>query len=387
VEFKTALEYIEQHAVAMLSTPGAGLLAVAVSSKEQGPITATKDFSVTAYVEKKLAVKEIKNRNMQTFEQVFAHATGEKKPQPVDIDVVETGSAFALQPSPVFSVPTVQRGVYGGLPPIIDSQKYFNPLCRGIGITNPDGSYPASLSVGTLGFFVRDSNNKVHLVSNNHVIGKSSDHSAVKSVLQNPIVQPGTLDLTAVELASMPTLTGLKNRLQIATVSGIVPLQFITAHNIPINRVDAACALLDGPNSRTLTDLDRACFGGRILGTQTYQPDSNAPNTILGDPRVYKVGRTTGYTEGIITAIAGTTSINYPGGTAYFAGQLIVSATPNNVGPFSDRGDSGSGILNADHKLVGLLFAGSTLQTLVNPIDDVLSELQAALGVAWLTEI
>ncbi len=73
--------------------------------------------------------------------------------------------------------------------------------------------------------------------------------------------------------------------------------------------------------------------------------------------------------------------IPYPSGSAFFAGQLVIEATADNGGSFSDRGDSGSAILNDQHELVGLLFAGSERQTLANPIADVLKELEEASGL------
>ena len=108
-------------------------------------------------------------------------------------------------------------------------------------------------------------------------------------------------------------------------------------------------------------------------------PDPNNPKRIQGDARVYKVGRTTGYTEGEVMALAGVASIEYnPGDVAFFTGQLVIRPTLDNVGPFSMPGDSGSGISNARNELVGLLFAGSAQQTLANPIMDVLSQLATA---------
>ena len=101
----------------------------------------------------------------------------------------------------------------------------------------------------------------------------------------------------------------------------------------------------------------------------------------MGSTRVYKVGRTTGATEGDVVGIAGTGRLTYPTGKAFFAGQLLIEGTPDNGGLFSDRGDSGSAILNDQHELVGLLFAGSERQTLANPIADVMRELQATSGL------
>jgi hypothetical protein len=109
---------------------------------------------------------------------------------------------------------------------------------------------------------------------------------------------------------------------------------------------------------------------------------------IMGSSRVYKVGRTTGYTEGTVSYVAGTARIEYtPGDYAYFVDQLVVAATPDNVGSFSAAGDSGSGVLNDRHELIGLLFGGSPAQTLVNPIDAVLRELRSASGIASLQVI
>ena len=371
-----AIDVVEKYSLAMLTAPGSDLTAVAVSTKEGIPITEAKDFTVTAFVPRKLTKNELKKANLAPFERVWAHAVGGPVPKHVDIDVVESGTAF--YPRGMLTVPAPLRGLYGGPPPVLDSQKYFHSLRSGIGIANPVNEYAGLLSVGTLGFFLRDEKD-TYLVSNNHVIGKSSDKAGAKRVLGEAVVQPGTLDLTELELQLMPTQAPLIAQLQIAEVAAIVPLQFMTPKKIPINKVDAAMARLVNSN-RSWGDIDRLTFGGGILKSSAFQPDPADPNKVLGDGRVYKVGRTTGYTEGVVIALAGTAAIPYAGGTAYFAGQLIVRATPDNVGPFSNAGDSGSGVLNARHEIVGLLFAGSQQQTLVNPINDVLAELVTALG-------
>lgn len=194
------------------------------------------------------------------------------------------------------------------------------------------------------------------------------------------------LDLTSIELTAMPTLANLTQQLQIAELTAHVPLQWITPAAIPVNTVDAAIARLTNSN-RILNDLDRLCFAGGILGIAAPYELDPATGALQGSARVYKVGRTTGFTEGQVTYILGITTISYPGGVAYFNNQLVVQATADNVGPFSDRGDSGSGVFNDRHELVGLLFAGSTLQTLVNPISDVLSSLCAAASIPSLQVI
>jgi hypothetical protein len=64
--------------------------------------------------------------------------------------------------------------------------------------------------------------------------------------------------------------------------------------------------------------------------------------------------------------------VGYRGSTARFVDQIVISD-----GTFSNPGDSGSlvvtkGNLLADRRPVGLLFAGSNMNTIANPIDFVL---------------
>ena len=90
--------------------------------------------------------------------------------------------------------------------------------------------------------------------------------------------------------------------------------------------------------------------------------------------KVLKYGRTTGLTKGRVYAINVTIDVTYDTDVARFENQIMI--TP---GTFSAGGDSGSLIVvdskrSADHhKAVGLLFAGSSLYTIANPIGPVLS--------------
>ncbi len=270
--------------------------------------------------------------------------------------------------------------MHGGNPPALNAQKWFSSLRSGIGITNPKGAYPNFLSVGTLGFFLRSDAGDTYLVSNNHVIGRVND-----AISGEPVVQPGTLDLTGQELQAMPNLNTLVQALKIGEVHTVVPIQFTTPSVTPHNTVDAAMATLDANSGRSLANLSRLTYGGGITGmANPFQPDP-VTGDIQGHELVYKVGRTTGYTEGIVTGILGTATIPY--GTnqkAYFQNLILVDATPDNVGPFSDRGDSGSAVLNMDNEVVGLLFAGTPNRTLVNPIDLVVDQLRQESGDASL---
>jgi hypothetical protein len=95
-----------------------------------------------------------------------------------------------------------------------------------------------------------------------------------------------------------------------------------------------------------------------------------------------KAGRTTALTVGTVTSINATVNVMYPKqcgartGTTYkFTNQIVTT-------DMSDGGDSGSlGVTNDScHQPVGLLFAGSSTQTIFNPAAEVLSKVGAALG-------
>jgi len=363
----------------LTARPGSSVTAVAVGRKDRGSIVGATDFSVSAFVPKKLTETELRDAGIQSFSSLYADVVGAPPTTVKDVDVVETGSPF--EPIVGLVIPAPQHGRYGGNPPTLDAQKPFASLRVGIGVTNPVNAYPAMLSVGTIGFYMRDDNDNPYLVSNNHVIGRSNNAQPGEAV-----VQPGTLDLTTTELQLMPTLAILQATLQVAEMTAVVQINFMTPSNIPVNTVDVALARLTN-SSRSTSELHRLTYGGSIRAVAAPYTLDPTTGALQGSAMVYKVGRTTGYTEGIVTNVAGTAVLSYNGNSAYYANQIIVQDTSDNGGPFSNRGDSGSGVLNDRHELVGLLFAGSAGHTLVNPIDEVLQGLKAAAGIPNLTVI
>ena len=374
MKYEDALSFVTTKGVALILDAENGVNGVAIGRKDAGPITGATDFCVTAFVTQKLTDNELNNQSTHSFEHAFTSTMGRPPARETDIDVVDIGGSFALQNT--FVVPTLHRGRHGGNPPALNAQKSFASLRCGIGITNPVGAYPQGLSVGTAGFYMKDDNDNIYLVSNNHVIGGSN-----AAAPGDMIVQPGTLDFTSHELALMPTVSSL-TPVRIGELTAVVQLGFQTQANAPINRVDAALAKVDTA-ARNVDDTDRLTFGGSIRGVaRPYEVDD--AGALIGSARVYKVGRTTGYTEGTVTNVAAVVSIPYPGGVAVFSNQIAVHPTVDNVGPFSDRRDSGSGVLNDRHELVGLLFAGSPSRTLMNPIDLVTTELSTASGISSL---
>jgi hypothetical protein len=97
---------------------------------------------------------------------------------------------------------------------------------------------------------------------------------------------------------------------------------------------------------------------------------------------VRKRGRTTGLTHGRVTSVDATVSVNYGDGLGNHTLKNQVRIVPDKTqsAAFSAGGDSGSVVVDAETKVVALLFAGSEAATYANPIENVLDELDVDLG-------
>ncbi|GIL13080.1 MAG: hypothetical protein BroJett038_18000 [Chloroflexota bacterium] len=246
------------------------------------------------------------------------------------------------------------------------------------------------ITAGTLGTIVTDrTTGEKLLLSNNHVLANSND-----ALVGDPLLQPGPTDggqnpadmvarlerfvrirftdetdtpppppppgegcdIVAVIVAltnALAALLGSSSR--VAPTAAKPQTQTTVTAQVPTNEVDAAVGKPVDPNMFTGEILNI----GMISGTKA---------ATLG-MKVRKMGRTTGYTEGTINLLNATVNVAYGSKTARFTGQII-------TGPISQGGDSGSLIVDGtENKAVGLLFAGSNLATIFNPIDRVLDAL------------
>lgn len=227
------------------------------------------------------------------------------------------------------------------------------------------------VTAGTFGCLVRRGE-ETFILSNNHVLADVNAGKAGDAVLQPASADGGTSDDRIATLADYVPLdfgeapsecpiaelsTKLLNYVAGAFGSS-TKLQAIK-QTPGVNRVDAALAR---PLSPDLVS-DEVLHVGKPTGVG---------EAALG-MQVQKSGRTTGYTQGTITQVDVTVRIDYDGPSALFTGQLVASS-------MSDRGDSGSVVLDMDAKVVGLLFAGSGAATVINPIDEVFSALNIGLA-------
>jgi hypothetical protein len=222
---------------------------------------------------------------------------------------------------------------------------------------------------GTLGSLVSRGGN-LYILSNNHVLSRSD--AGVITSGQTPgdaITQPGLIDNNC----AVPPTT-------VATLSQFFNLENGNAQT----NIDAALAqITQGAIDPTGTIL-------QLGGANNNNAPTDAPphqGTILtsaqavGSPHnglVAKSGRSTGLTCSAIFAVNASFSVEYQRGcgtgttfSASFSSQVDIT---NNG--FSAQGDSGSLIVTQDTAdPVALLFAGSTTDTVGNPISAVLNGL------------
>lgn len=228
----------------------------------------------------------------------------------------------------------------------------------------------AEVTAGTLGCLVhRDG--EVFILSNNHVLANTNNASKGDDILQPARHDAGTLaDKIAVLEDWIPIDLGVQE-------SGCRWARLATDLLNAIAKATGSSswvmALQDQP-SRNKVD----CAIARPLSPDLVRPDIlsiGAPKGVrvgtLG-MEVQKAGRTTGHTTGRITQADVTVQVDYQGQMVTFVDQLMATG-------MSSGGDSGSAVLDLEGYVVGLLFAGSEMATLVNPIQSVLSALNVQL--------
>ena len=194
------------------------------------------------------------------------------------------------------------------------------------------------ITAGTLGCLVKDKKSgKVFILSNNHVLANSNN--AKKG---DPILQPGPYD------------GGKKPKDIIGYLENWIEIGFSKEANL----IDSALA--------------------RPKNTSDVKPEIMMIGLPKGVTRaklamsIQKSGRTTGYTTGKIKDISASVKVNYDNKVALFRNQIL---TTN----MSQGGDSGSLVLDMKKRAVVLLFAGSELVTILNPIATVFNLLNIQL--------
>jgi hypothetical protein len=220
-------------------------------------------------------------------------------------------------PDEVEGVPTdiIETGIFEigrKFPPIY--QRRVRPAPAGVSIGHRE------VTTGTFGALVKEGGD-VHILSNNHVLANENEGK-----VGDPILQPGRYD------------GGRPDRDTIAQLADFVKLE-----DEATNTVDAAIAT---PIVRTDV-APEVLHIGRVKGDA--EPEIDLP--------VRKSGRTTRFTEGVVSATDVTLRVGYSDGFLVFTDQFLISSR----GGFSGPGDSGSLIVDGENRAVGLLFAGKPI--------------------------
>jgi hypothetical protein len=269
-------------------------------------------------------------------------------------DVVGTGVGIGPDGLPVIKVFTARHGVKGipewlestpvqvevtGMVVALgDTTSRQRPAPIGVSTGHPD------ITAGTIGARVKDENDNVYALSNNHVYANQNNAN-----IDDIVLQPGPYD------------GGIYPYDKIGTLYDYEPIDFTFSG---VNYIDAAIALSSPEDLGNSTPLDDG-YGIPSSVTQTAS---------IGLP-VKKYGRTTRLTHGQVGAINVFVEVCYQQfwffciKSAYFFDQIQISGSG-----FSGAGDSGSLIVTEDgNNPIGLLFAGSDTTTFANPIDLVLN--------------
>ncbi|WP_049971614.1 chymotrypsin family serine protease [Haladaptatus cibarius] len=232
-----------------------------------------------------------------------------------------------------------------------DRQKRHRPVVGGVSEINAKesaataGPYPARITdTSTANWSDAASEGDLVRLSNNHVYARIND-----AEFGEPIIQPSPTDGGSLPDDKTGELLG-----------------YVTAEDGAA--VDVAARSID-------PEQDSAEY---------HELDDSWPTTVrredyrsLKGKTVTKTGRTTGVTQSQVKATSASVRVRFgDAGTLTLRDQCI-------AGAMSEGGDSGSPVfLDSSGELVGLLFAGSSRQTIFNKIGNVESE----LGVELLTD-
>jgi hypothetical protein len=222
---------------------------------------------------------------------------------------------------------------------------------------------------GTLGSLVTGGG-KTYILSNNHVLGLSD-----AAVSGQAVTQPGVIE----------TNCSTNGTINVAAVSTIVNLQTQPAPPVDVTTAEIDNGQVD-PNANIL-ELGTLTTVNGVQVPQPAPPVSGSGMTATVGQLLAKSGRTTGLTCASVETIDTTASVTYEAGCATTTSFSVTYTDEITVGNMSNDqnfiGDGDSGSLAVDEataKPVALMFAGSDVSAVGNPVADVLNALKTANG-------
>lgn len=191
---------------------------------------------------------------------------------------------------------------------------------------------------GTIGYFCTrrsklPGRREVHLLSNSHVFAD----------LRKASVDEG-------DLIMQPSPGEPANNRPIGALTTFSTLRFNGGTNDP-NHIDAAIARLWAQHQHKLVLPLIGAVKGYVLKKDIQVGEA-----------ARKFGRTTGYTEGVVSSIYLDIWIKYDrtGQSAFFRDQLLIEPALPGFRKFVAKGDSGSLVVDGKPNAIGLIFAGTS---------------------------
>jgi hypothetical protein len=214
---------------------------------------------------------------------------------------------------------------------------------------------------GTLGSLVTRGGVQ-YILSDNHILARSD-----AAIVGDAIVQPGLIDTPTC------TTTGTNT---VATLTQFSNLQATPSQNIDAAIAQVIAGKVDTAGNIIYLGATTDANGVPVPGPPQQGTGLPASSVAIGRA-VAKSGRSTGLTCSTIEATSIATSVDYTvncDGTGTKFTTIYTNQIGVNGGDFSGEGDSGSLIVTQDTATpVALLYAGSNLDTVGNPVADVLN--------------
>ncbi|SRR6266446_31057 len=237
------------------------------------------------------------------------------------------------------------------------TKRPYTPITCGLPIMN--ASHSRAQGRGTLGCFVqlRDSGEPAILTTG--------------AALRTDLAQLGDRICVGERVYKANMIATLDNYVVLIASS---PRSSLASGNVEINTIDAAVATLL-PNVR----FD-AGFGNDYPDAAPLKSafrSSTKDQLELVGARVFKVGSGSGFTRGLIDAVAVKCPISGRGGNYWFDGLFGISGSDSK--PFSRPGDTGAVVVRDDGTVLGLVIGASSSLTFACPIEPVLEMLHCDL--------
>ena len=225
-----------------------------------------------------------------------------------------------------------------------DSRAKHRPLVAGISANH----YSGGACTGNV--FWRDKKtSSIYYSSNNHCFARENQASIGDAILQPSPLDNGThLD----KIGELVEYVPIQYNGFTCPVRNFFHRILRAVAGEKVNKVDIAFCTIEVPYEV------EALPGKRIAGKAV---------PVIND-KVWKVGRTTGYTEGVVVDLNWNGIVEYSRGRAFFTDCILIH------GAFSQSGDSGSPVFKTiieEYYYLGALFAGSDSDTIVCKVDNI----------------